>query len=772
MEQDTQDEKGQIYAKDYVKNDLFWGFGIEREFYVQLSKTETVSMRDLWLKNERERYSVDYAVDFCDRKRKRMCEKETDPASKKIQIPLYWNSHSFEKTDQFREHKTLWMISRKDNSKFSGKTLLEQFIEKDSFFQEQKGFGKTFVFDGDAFEIATRKFYKKTIESVLSEYSEKKKDFIDRLNKVWKTFDQFSTYGPLSISEVNYGWVQFWTNPENVALCNNGTFHLNITLPTQLDSKGKLLNSTKFLEDHLYCTKYLQWFEPFLMSFLGSPDVFSIMSDEEGFVDGSLRMIMSRYIGMGTYDVRAAQTGKILSTSRFGIDFEKFNYWWMKRMENDTSYRPSATTGLDFNIKKHIYSGIEWRIFDSFPEQYLDPLCKFLCLACDYSLEISHHTIPEEMDLDSSKESEKSLNENKTKESNFTSWKKWFQSCLFQTLKRNKEMTKMEQGKQDFKNVVQEIAINVDWKQMPIAGFDELWNNIACRSVCFGNLGCFISVEEADRFAQIVNFPFPQDCSWKTKKLKYVSCMKWINEWSYQIYRYFCEKKNWGPCYSKMVENKDQCPIFDCDWNNMLWIYQFFYYTPRFEIEIKDFELPSSTIRKTCSSSPSKNGSTKKRHHVETKTNPLYKNKSLKGLDGKKDKVLNCYEHPYRFFKMFEFFESIYCPEKETLKICLCLSNQKQELRFLNLFERLKCLEFEVVDHKSEKQQIWIELRWINNKIDFWEICVFFQYLSHQGMEKFSWALSHAELSYSWVQKTILDEFPHLLEIIDELKAR
>lgn len=737
MEIEAQDEKGQIYAKDYVKGDLFWGFGIEREFYLEVSKTEPTLMRDLWLKNQRERYSVDYASDFSEKKRKAMADKDSDMM---IDVPLYLNAHSLDKTDEFGQHKTVWASSRIENPKFSGKTLLDRFVEEDSFFVDQRGFGKNFVFDGDTFEIATRKFYKKTIESVLREHSEKKREFIDRCNGAWKSCKLDSKYGSLRISETNHGWVKFWTNPNNVALCNNGTFHLNITLPTALDSSGKLSDPTKFIRDHLECAKYLQWFEPMLMAFLGSPDVFSIMSDEGGFADGSLRVALSRYIGMGTYDVRSHQTGKVLNLSRSNIDFEKLDFWWMKQTEETMSYRSSSTTGLDFNVKKHVYSGLEWRIFDSFPEQHLKSLCKFLCLACDYAIESSdskQEELKEPLSFPGSKILDKMA--------------EWFQSCTM-NLFRYRKVLSSEHASPKLK------TNQADEKGREIAGSNVLWNEIAHRSVAFGNLGCFLSVEEMDRLAEQVGFPYPKDCSWKrSKEAKFSNCLDWINEWCSQVHGYYKQKGEWGPCYSKMVENKDQPPKFLVDWNNTLWLYQFFYYSPRFE-----YTSTSKRPRERAGRAG------KRRKKMEREESLLFSPQMQDSPN--KPKTVKPHRWPHRFHKMFDLFGSIFFfSEKDRddgkRLIRLFSEEQKQELRFLHLFSKLKWIDYEIEEFDVWKRSLLIRVNICDSKADYWKAMIFLQHQAHKGMDRFSDMISSLDFSFESMEATLLKEAPELMDV-------
>jgi len=397
-----EDEKTLIYKIDYQPNDFYWGFGIEREFYLELDKTEEVTLYDLMENTQRERYSVDYNYNFSAKKRKFISDLEKNSKLIKINIPLYWTSHALEKTDRYKEHKTIYGYLKKLNCNFYGKTILEELTFRNSFFEKEKGNGKTFIFDGDTFEIATRNFYKKTIDKVFQEYQDKKNLFINELQNTWKLLDEYKLYGNPKMAEWNYGWVRFWTNSKQISICNNGTFHLNLTLPSKLNDKNQLINEDEFLDKHLWCIRYLQWFEPLLISFLGSPDIFSIISTEEetqGFAHGSLRIGLSRYIGMGTYDIRKREIGKILTVEKRDIQFTENDFWWLKRIEKDQAYIQPSTIGYDFNVKKHHHSGFEWRIFDSFPDEFLLPLSRFLCLICDYALESRNSIVNENAEI-------------------------------------------------------------------------------------------------------------------------------------------------------------------------------------------------------------------------------------------------------------------------------------------------------------------------------------------------------------------------------------
>ena len=52
------------YINDYIKNDIFWGLGIENEVYLEFENKKNVN-RTFFLNNhKRERYSVNYYTNY------------------------------------------------------------------------------------------------------------------------------------------------------------------------------------------------------------------------------------------------------------------------------------------------------------------------------------------------------------------------------------------------------------------------------------------------------------------------------------------------------------------------------------------------------------------------------------------------------------------------------------------------------------------------------------------------------------------------------------
>jgi hypothetical protein len=157
------------------------------------------------------------------------------------------------------------------------------------------------------------------------------------------------------------------TNLNQVLMFNNGTLHYNITLPTALDTTGKIKNWQKFLNEHKKAIRIIQWMEPFLIACYCTPDIFSIMP---GFLDGnkfsnaSQRCAISRYIGIGTYDTDKMERGKILTKPLSELSVNTIPSWWYNRFYEDNAYVKLDEIGMDINFNKHFNHGIELRFFD------------------------------------------------------------------------------------------------------------------------------------------------------------------------------------------------------------------------------------------------------------------------------------------------------------------------------------------------------------------------------------------------------------------------
>jgi len=255
------------------------------------------------------------------------------------------NSHSLDKLDLNYKHKTLpFTKPLVDNPEFLGKSILEVFLENQPYniqsmiTQKNNPMGSV-NFDGDSIEFVTKYFENRTISESCEELKATKKLFIDKLNEsnVLKEKLKFPDY--------NIGLNMFMSNQENLVLFNNGTFHFHITLPT-LTENSRIVDYTGFDAIHSNAIYMLQWFEPFFISTLGSPDIMGAISTKfqlnEKFALGSMRNAMSRYTGVGTFN-KVMSKGKVLTYNveefRKLLKFDKEdNIWWRDQVESALEY--------------------------------------------------------------------------------------------------------------------------------------------------------------------------------------------------------------------------------------------------------------------------------------------------------------------------------------------------------------------------------------------------------------------------------------------------
>jgi len=137
----------------------------------------------------------------------------------------------------------------------------------------------TWMYDGDTIEFITTNFYNATTSTVINELMEIKTKFIENLNKFFKENNIFQKFGNVKIMKNNHPFAVYLTNIYNNAMFNNGTIHINITLPTYLDEFGKIKNKKKFVLEHKHYIKYIQFIEPLLIAMYGAPDIFSQVGD-------------------------------------------------------------------------------------------------------------------------------------------------------------------------------------------------------------------------------------------------------------------------------------------------------------------------------------------------------------------------------------------------------------------------------------------------------------------------------------------------------------
>ena len=359
-------DKDSFYKDKYQKDDFYWGFGVEQETYIETGTNKKVSLKEALKSIKRERYSIDYCFYYKLSHTQNIQDLKT---VKEIEIPIWLNCHAFVSTDFKRNHRTKYTKLCEPNPNFQ-KSMIESLKEKDSFFNNEEY--RNYIFDGDTIEFFTRDFYKIKIEDAIVELENKKNKFIDRLQShfvKWKA----------GIPKIYNGITNLWTSSSSsYAIFNNGTYHLNLTLPTYLDSESKIKDIDRFKKDHLLVIRWLQWFEPLLIGLLGYPDFYSSIFPNQPYAKGSLRCSISRYIGIGTFHPENPLEGKQLNTYT--------RLPWMHRVQYESIYQLNDQHGYDFNFLKHTNHGIEWRIFDAFPEEYLEDVCLLMLWIADFAL--------------------------------------------------------------------------------------------------------------------------------------------------------------------------------------------------------------------------------------------------------------------------------------------------------------------------------------------------------------------------------------------------
>ena len=377
---DIIDEKHMKYMSSYSPtSELFWGIGIENETY--LMRTE---LRDAAafrrLRQKRERYSVDYFLNFkADPLQKSMAELAT---LESLTYPIYINSHTLQRTDHRGEHRTLYDGVGSPNPAFT-ESLHDMLLRENPFYA--RTYDTSVVFDGDSIEFITQRFYQTTVDTCVQELIDLKRDWLTAVAPRLE-----ASLGPLRFPDHNYGIVAFQsTYQRNMALCNNGTYHVNLTLPTRLED-GVIVDKAQFAADHLKWVEAIQVVEPLLVACYGTPDVLSLVrpfeKEEEQYSIGSLRVTLSRYVSLQTFPTKAPVNGKLLHC-------EVPEGSWYKGL-GESPYHTNDVIGYDVNFNKFKNHGIELRFFDWFPEEYLADLVFFLILLGEHALHCAKRASP------------------------------------------------------------------------------------------------------------------------------------------------------------------------------------------------------------------------------------------------------------------------------------------------------------------------------------------------------------------------------------------
>jgi hypothetical protein len=389
------------YADSYKPNDIYWGLGIECEGYIETAPSAwpTVTGATFTKQQTPERYSVRYYESYKPTVYNDALKGIIDPSGS-YTVPLLLNAHSFQRTDAAGEHTTTFKRRAEPdergykwdiipNPKFSGRTILEALQEKSAYFTliDPSGLmARDFIFDGDSIEIATQNYYKTTVTAVIAEFTDLRARFIRHLNAAWTAAQLPATVQPLRWMTANHPWAIYHTNPRNIGIFNNGTYHINFTAPTRLDATGRIANWPAFVDRHRRIARYIQWLQPFLLIAYGTPDPL-VKSPLLGhrFSAASQRAAVSRYIGIGTYDTRAMITGKINTFLRNTIQVAA-DHGWMVAFAAESAYNVFADVGADINFNKHYSHGLEFRFFDYFMPTLLPGLLKVIAYSADQAL--------------------------------------------------------------------------------------------------------------------------------------------------------------------------------------------------------------------------------------------------------------------------------------------------------------------------------------------------------------------------------------------------
>jgi hypothetical protein len=362
-QQKNSESKHFKYKNAYKPNNTYWGLGIENEIYLEFSKKKIIKKTDVLVKQKNERYSLDYYSNY----KKYYLSKglihfvSSIEDDDEIEIPYLLNSHSFTKTDIYNEPARLYTKKCEENPHFCGETFIETLQKTNPYFKNT--IDTYWLFDGDSIEFNSINFFNVSLNEILCELEKNKNVFIDELNKTTLEIDNKSCFynENFSIIKKNYAFATYMTNSENIGIFNNGTLHYNLTLPTELDKNAKILNWNKFVKDHQKAVRAIQWIEPFYIAVYCSPDPFS---DIEGFSKASQRCAVSRYIGVGTYNADAMETGKILTKPINEIVCSAHKFWWRNAFVENNAYANLDEIGMDINFNKHYNHGIELRFID------------------------------------------------------------------------------------------------------------------------------------------------------------------------------------------------------------------------------------------------------------------------------------------------------------------------------------------------------------------------------------------------------------------------
>ncbi len=294
-------------------------------------------------------------------------------------VPVLVNGHSLTRCDVFGEHATTYERAPKANPRYAGKRMWDWVCERSEWLRDE--LDRAYQFDGDTIEFITQDFYRATVGRVVGELAATEARFVEELASLPRT-GILAAYAPLRLAAPrNEPFATYLTAPRSVAMFNNGTIHVNVTLPTRLGWNRRPLWPALFLEEHRALARFVQWMEPLWVAAYGSGDPFAAVADASGygFAAGSQRLAVSRYIGVGTFDTETMIAGKVLQIQRSAAGPLPWYDWLRER----TGYAALDFIGLDINYNKHWSHGLEIRVFDQIPMESLRAVLEQVVVLCD-----------------------------------------------------------------------------------------------------------------------------------------------------------------------------------------------------------------------------------------------------------------------------------------------------------------------------------------------------------------------------------------------------
>lgn len=266
-------------------------------------------------------------------------------------------------------------------------------------------------------EITTTNYKNRTITSLVNELIKKEDTFLRILNKNKNTKQKVKIYGPLK--QYPYGHIKkckiplipthlrkyyhYIKDDKLKSSDYTGSYHLTITLPYK-----KNITLKKFINMHQEFGRQIQWIEPLLICAFFSPDLNSI-GDGDKYTEGSYRVMTTGWGNFAGSDVRTLEKKSINRYANIDSKWRKKLQKFQKELSKCEKGKLSSdlrTISLDFKThynkklqrNQKLYKesimkkgqGIEIRIFDHFPTQYIKNLLQIIIIIADNSLQTKY----------------------------------------------------------------------------------------------------------------------------------------------------------------------------------------------------------------------------------------------------------------------------------------------------------------------------------------------------------------------------------------------